>query len=68
MPHDKISGKTGENSEPNKHGDPNSPNMTVFIQHDIDVHTFIIIPQEYGHRFWVRIVTMIDDNGPKVTQ
>ena len=26
-----IPGKTGENNEPNKHGEPNSPKMLVFI-------------------------------------
>ena len=45
MPQDKIPGKTGENSEPNKHVDPNSPKMEVFTEHNIDSHTFILLPQ-----------------------
>ena len=45
MPHDKIPGENGENSEPNKHGDPNSPNIAVFIDHGIYGNTFLLIPQ-----------------------
>ena len=45
MPHDKIPGGNGENSEPNKHRYPNSTKMALFIEHDIDGHTFILIPQ-----------------------
>ena len=40
MPHDEIPGKNGENSETNKHGDLNSPNTEVFIEHDISGHKF----------------------------
>ena len=36
------------NSEPNKHRDPNSPNMAVFIEYDISGCTFLLLPQEYG--------------------
>ena len=42
--------------------------MIVFIEHDIIGCTFLIIPQEDGHKFWVNIVTMVDENGTKVTQ
>ena len=31
MPQNKIPGKTEENSEPNKYGDPNSPKISFFI-------------------------------------
>ena len=48
LPHDKIPGKTREKSEPNKHGDPNSLKMAVFIENYISGHTFILIPQEDG--------------------
>ena len=57
MPQDKIPGKTEGIIEPNKHGNPNSSNMAVFIEHDIDGRTFLILPQEYvpndiiGHIF-----------------
>ena len=30
--------------------------------------TFLLIPQEYGHKFWVCIITIINDHIPKVTQ
>ena len=40
--------------------------MSVFIEHDIFGHTFLILPQEDGHKFWVCIVTIIDDHGTKV--
>ena len=66
LPHDKIPGKTGEIGEPNKHGDLNSPNMAVSIEHDIYGHKFLLIIQEYGHKLWVRSVTMIDNHGTKV--
>ena len=51
--------------EHNKHGDTNSPNMAVFIEHDIAGHNFILTPQENGHKLWVRIVTTIDDHEKK---
>ena len=56
------------NIEHNKHRAPNSPNMAVFIEHDIAGHIFLLIPQENGHKSWVRIVTMIDDHEIKVAQ
>ena len=42
--------------------------MAVFIEHDISGHTFLILPQEDGHKLWVRIFTMIDDHKTKVAQ
>ena len=47
MPHDKIPGKTGENSEPNKHGYPNLSKTAVLIEHDITTHTIFLLHQEY---------------------
>ena len=44
LPHYKIPGKTRENSEPNKHGDPNPPNMEVFTEPVIAGHA---IPPKY---------------------
>ena len=35
-------------SEPNKHGESNSPNMLVIIEHGITGHTFLMLPQEDG--------------------
>ena len=51
MSPDKICGKTGENNEPNKHWDINSPKMVVFIEHDIYGHTFLLLSQEYGQNY-----------------
>ena len=34
---------------------------------DIMGCTFLLIPQEYGHKFWVCIITMINDHIQKVT-
>ena len=44
MTNDKIPGKTGEYSEPDKNGDPNLTNLAVLIEHDIAGHTLLIIP------------------------
>ena len=65
--HDKIPGKTGDNSEPNKHGDPDYPKKVVLIEYDIIGWTFLILPQYDGHKFWVCIITIIDDLGTKLT-
>ena len=40
--------------------------MEAFIELDIYGHIFLLITQEYGHRFWIHIVTMIDSHGTKV--
>ena len=35
---------------------------------DIIGHTFLLLPQNDGHKLWVDIVTMIDYRGKKLTQ
>ena len=47
--HNKIltSVKTREKREPNKHGEPNPPNMAVLIEHDIAGQKFLLLPQKY---------------------
>ena len=40
--------------------------MAVFIEHAIDGHKCLILPQEDGHKLWVSILTIIDHHGTKV--
>ena len=56
----------GEIREPNKHGYPSSPKMVVFIKHNIYGRKFLLMPQDDDHKFWVHIITIIDDHETKV--
>ena len=44
LPHDKIPGKTGNNNETNKNGEPNSPNIPVLNAYGIIYGAFILPP------------------------
>ena len=57
LPKDKTSGRTGET---------NSPQMPVLNTSDIIGRTFLIPPQEYGQKFRVHIVKMIDNHKTKL--
>ena len=41
-----TSGKNGTTNEPNKHGDPNSPNMPILNEYVFIGGTFVLTPQE----------------------
>ena len=42
--------------------------MVVLIEHDISGLAFLLLTKEYGYKFWVHIVTMIDEHGTIVKQ
>ena len=53
-PHDKIPGKTGDNNEPSKHRDPNSPNMPVLNEYGI-IGGIFILPTQEDMEIWLMI-------------
>ena len=68
MPQDKSSGKNSKTNEPTKHGYTNAPNIPVLNEHGIIVRAFLLLPQEYGQKFWVHIFSMIDDHETQGSQ
>ena len=59
--------KLGKN-EPYEHGELNKPKMELLIEHDIIGRKFLLLSQEYEHKLWVCIVTMIYYHEKKVIQ
>ena len=51
-----------------ENGYTNAPNMDVFNTYDIIGRKFIMSPQEYGQKFRVRVVKIIDEYEKNITR